>query len=233
MNEKAAKGLRQFFSYFGSKVSLAKHYPKPEFDNIIEPFAGSAGYSCLYHDRRVDLFDIDPVVVGIWKYLIAASEADILGLPLSVDGAALLSKQEKDFIGFWWRRCGAQPSNQPVPWMLTGKYETSFWSEATRKRIASQISKINHWKAHLGSYKDINNRLATWFVDPPYAEQGHRYKFNTVDYCHLAEWAIDRMGQKIVCEDSAATWLPFRHLYENRTVKYKKVKRTIMEGIYP
>jgi hypothetical protein len=37
--------VRPFFSFFGSKWRVAPHYPAPERDLIIEPFAGSAGYS--------------------------------------------------------------------------------------------------------------------------------------------------------------------------------------------
>lgn len=225
------RSLRQFFSYFGSKVSLAKHYPAPEFDTIIEPFAGSAGYSCLYYERDVRLYDVDATVVGVWKYLIAATERDIMGLPLDPQGAVLLSQAERDFIGFWWRRCGSVPSGRPVPWMLTGKYESSFWSEATRKRIAQQVERINHWKVEQASYETIQNAPATWFIDPPYEAQGGRYKHCAADYKHLAVWAKELNGQRIVCEDAGASWLPFTALYENLTVKYKKEKRTIMEGV--
>jgi site-specific DNA-adenine methylase len=225
-------GLRQFFSYFGSKVALAKHYPAPEFDTIIEPFAGSAGYACLYHERDVRLFDIDPVIVGIWEYLIAASERDILGLPLDVAGVKMLSKAERDFIGFWNVRCGSHPQHQPTPWSLSGLYPSSFWSERTRVRIAGQVEKISHWKVTQGSYAAIPNAPATWFIDSPYEAQGKRYAFGSsgIDYAHLAAWVRERSGQKIVCEDAAATWLPFTPLYENRTVKYNKAKRTISEG---
>lgn len=226
-------GLRQFFSYFGSKVALAKHYPAPEFDTIIEPFAGSAGYSCLHYERDVRLYDVDATVVGVWEYLIAATKQDIMGLPLDPESAASLSQAERDFIGFWWRRCGAVPSRKPVPWMLTGKYESSFWSEVTRKRIAQQVERINHWKVTLASYDTIPNGTATWFVDPPYEAQGKRYKHCAIDYPNLARWVRERSGQVIVCEDASATWLPFRPIYENRTVKYKKEKRIIIEGVYP
>ncbi|KKK76293.1 hypothetical protein LCGC14_2865080, partial [marine sediment metagenome] len=34
--------------YFGSKQSLVKYYPAPEYSDIIEPFAGSAKYSLKY-----------------------------------------------------------------------------------------------------------------------------------------------------------------------------------------
>lgn len=73
--------LHPFFSFFGSKWRLAPSYPRPEASTIIEPFAGSAGYSLRYPAHRVKLFDIDPVVVGVWKYLIAVSERELLRLP--------------------------------------------------------------------------------------------------------------------------------------------------------
>lgn len=225
-------GLRQFFSYFGSKVALAKNYAPPEFDRIVEPFAGSAGYSCLHYRHSIHLYDVDPTIVGIWEFLIKASERDILGLPLDPYGHSLLSQPEKNFIGFWWRRCGATPSNHPVPWMLTGKYPSSFWSEKTRKRIAGQVDKIKHWKVSKSHYGEIDNDSATWFIDPPYQQQGGRYKFNLIDYEDLSSWAKSRNGNTIVCEAQGATWLPFAPLYENRTVKHKKEKRTIMEMVY-
>ena len=227
------KTLRQFFSFFGSKVALAKHYSPPEFNAIIEPFAGSAGYSCLYHEREIILFDIDPVIIGVWNFLIRATRTDILALPLNPVEAERLTKPERDFIGFWWRRCGAVPSGKPVPWMLSGLYKSSFWSEETRERIANQIGLINHWVCKQSDYKDIPNSAATWFVDPPYESQGKRYAYSSIDYAHLSEWVDSRRGQRIVCEDAAATWKQFRPIYENRTVKYKKTKRTIIEGVWP
>jgi len=212
---------------------LAKNYPPPKYQTIMEPFAGSAGYSCLYADREIILSDIDPVIVGIWKFLIRATKQDILLLPLDVGWAQSLSKPERDFIGFWWRRCGAVPSGKPVPWMLTGKWAHSFWSRETRERIANQVGRIKHWKCNLMSWDQIGDqeKLCTWFIDPPYQKEGRRYAFSEIDYSDLAEWVKGRSGQKIVCESAGADWLNFRPLYENRTVKYKKEKRTIQEMI--
>lgn len=33
------------FYYYGRKKQIAKHYPAPNFEAIVEPFAGSASYS--------------------------------------------------------------------------------------------------------------------------------------------------------------------------------------------
>ncbi len=227
--------LKQFFSYFGSKVSLSRHYPAPEYGTIIEPFAGSAGYACRFPQLEVRLFDLDPVVVGVWAYLIRATRQDVLSLPIDPSDASALSKAERDFIGFWWRRGGAEPCAKPVPWMLSGKYPYSFWSELTRERIANQVEKINHWTCGLLSWEKIPVAAATWFIDPPYQLQGKRYKHGSkgIQYLDLGAWAKSLPGQIIVCEAAGADWLPFRPLYSTRTVKYHKADRTIQEVVYP
>ncbi len=61
--------IRPFFSFYGSKWRDApRHYPA--YSSIIEPFAGSAGYALRYADLQVTLCDADPVIVGVWSYLI-------------------------------------------------------------------------------------------------------------------------------------------------------------------
>src|SRR6478672_6375889 len=69
------------FSYYGSKNRLSKHYPKPMFDKIIEPFCGAANYSLRYWDRDVLLCDKSKDIISIWEFLKEASVADIQSLP--------------------------------------------------------------------------------------------------------------------------------------------------------
>ena len=53
-----APQLRPFFGYYGGKWRDAvKHYPAPQFDIVMEPFAGSAGYALRYAERNVVLCD--------------------------------------------------------------------------------------------------------------------------------------------------------------------------------
>ncbi len=73
--------MKPLWPYYGSKWRDAKRYGAPRFDHVIEPFAGSAGYSTFYAPRRVRLFDTDPYVVGVWRYLIATPASEILALP--------------------------------------------------------------------------------------------------------------------------------------------------------
>lgn len=228
--------LKAFFSYFGAKVSLAGKYPAPEYGTIIEPFAGSAGYSCSYWDRDIILWEKNPVLVGVWEYLIRATAGDIRSLPVSVDPSDIagLSQPERDLIGFWWGRCIAEPAKKPGGWALSGLYPYSFWSPKTRERIALQVDKIKHWRCFSGSYSEIPNQAATWFVDPPYQLRGSRYPFGPsgIDYPHLATWTMERRGQVIACESDSADYLPIRAAYENSTVKYRRQKRTVTELIY-
>src|ERR1017187_4954833 len=69
-NVEAAQ-VRPFFGYYGGKWRDAlKHYPEPLFETIVEPFAGSAGYSLRYADRKVVLCELDPILASVWRYLV-------------------------------------------------------------------------------------------------------------------------------------------------------------------
>ena len=65
--------MRPFFTYYGGKYRAAPLYPSPTHANLVEPFAGSAGYALRYYDRQVLLVDADPVIAGLWRYLISAT----------------------------------------------------------------------------------------------------------------------------------------------------------------
>jgi hypothetical protein len=75
------------FRYFGGKKALARHYPAPLHNRIIEPFAGSAGYS-LWHataDTEVILVERD-ARLGLWAQtrpgqVIVCEQTDATWLP--------------------------------------------------------------------------------------------------------------------------------------------------------
>src|SRR6478736_7033269 len=78
--------ISPLFKWFGSKWQSAKRYPVPKHDIIVEPFAGGAGYSLNYCDRRVVLWEEDPNLVKLWKWLInSATDQDIMAIPIGVD----------------------------------------------------------------------------------------------------------------------------------------------------
>lgn len=73
------------------------------------------------------------------------------------------------------------------------------------------MHKIKHWEIKLGSYDELENIEATWFIDPPYQFGGEHYRHGTKDLNlkKLAQWCKERNGQVIVCENTKADWLPF------------------------
>jgi len=214
------KRLKPFFSYFGSKWKLAPHYPKPRFDTIIEPFAGSACYSMLYPEREVILCEINPVIAGIWKYLISASEDRISQLPVNFHDLsevdAELTQDEKNLIAFNIRRSNVSPIYHRNNWNYS--YPSSFWSIRFRQRIADQLKQIRHWKTYCTDYSYLTNGRATWFVDPPYEKKGKPYDYTLLNYAQLGEWCKQRSGQAIVCESAPANWLPFFSLGKSASV---------------
>jgi hypothetical protein len=212
--------LRPFFHRFGSKWRIALRYPPPAYDTIIEPFAGSAGYSLRYAHHQVILYEKDPIVVGIWDYLLHVSEAEIMALPSDishVDELRHVSQECRWLVGFWMNKGTTTPSKTASAWKRKyGAFQRGvYWSPEVRQRIATQLKYIRHWKMTQACYRDIPDLRATWLIDAPYNnESGEHYKYGRrgVDYKELAEWCERRKGQIIVCENSGADWLPFREL---------------------
>lgn len=212
--------MKPFFSYLGSKWQLAKTYGAPRYSTVIEAFAGSAAYSVRWEPEHAILFDVNPRIVGIWKYLIGASEAEIMRLPLEFETVDDLdiSDGAKWLIGFWINRGNVEPCKTKGAWakQYFGSGDCKVWGEQARKRIASQVHLIRGWEVVLGSYEIAPNVEATWLIDPPYQVAGKNYTFSDVDYSLLAQFSMERQGQVFVCENEGANWLPFRHVKDQR-----------------
>lgn len=207
------------FRYYGRKYSKIDLYPEPKYNLIIEPFAGSASYALRYYTKRVILVEKDPLIYGIWDYIInKATPKRILKFPILQEGESTndynwLTQPEKDLIGFFIRTASRHPGR-----VYSGNKGYNKWNEKTRKQLSEDILKVKHWKIIYGSYEDLKNyKNATWFIDPPY--QGHGgsiYKKSNrdIDYKELGKWCKSRNGQVIVCENDNAKWLPFKKLFE-------------------
>lgn len=205
------------WSYYGSKSRVVHLYPKPIYDKIIEPFAGSARYSLLHFDRQVTLCDKYKVITDIWQWLQQCSEQDILGLPLLRKGEDLrtinLSEPERNFLGMLAGIASTQPRNKISAFSAEQNGRKNYL-----KRIASQLHKIRHWEIINGSYEDLKNETATWFIDPPYQFGGHAYVHSNklIDFSKLSDWNKQREGQVIVCENMKADWMQFKPLSKMR-----------------
>lgn len=211
--------MRPFFTYFGAKWRAAKWYPRPTHATIVEPFAGAAGYSLHWPKCRVILCDMNPIIAGIWDYLIHVSQEEILALPDLEIGQSTddlgIPQEAKWLIGFWLNGSVASPCKRPSGWMLAGEHG-SYWGERARRQLAWQVPIIRHWQIYCCQYYELSDIEATWFVDPPYEHHGKHYKFSSagIDFEYLAAWCRSRTGQTIVCENAGATWLPFEPLID-------------------
>lgn len=228
--------MRPFFKRLGSKWLLSRHLPPPRYPRIIEPFAGSAGYSTRYGAYRdVLLIDADPLVAAAWNWLIHASPDEIRALP----GREYYERQrwyqeqwpaEVNFIvQAWTSRSGALRRNVYSKRTMT---DESTWREAIRDRIARQVKAIRSWRVIHGNWSDApTDEPATWVIDPPY--EGHRegfiaYRHRPIDYAALWEWIRTLRGQIIVHERPTATWLPVRPFRVIRNQKHALVS----EGLF-
>jgi site-specific DNA-adenine methylase len=230
--------LKPFFTYFGGKYRVALKYPKPIYDIIIEPFAGSAGYSLRYPERQIHLYDKDEKICGVWDYLIKSSKDEILNLPLDmqngVDHYANLCQEAKWLIGFWLNKGTTSPCKMPSSWMRQGSHTNSFWGQVIRNRIAEQVDQIKHWKITHKSYNEIENKLATWYIDPPYQKAGVHYRESAknINFSNLSKFCLERSGQVIVCENYGANWLPFEMFSDIKSTPGSKRSGISKEFIY-
>lgn len=222
--------LRPFFSYYGGKWYAARHYPEPRHPTIVEPFAGSAGYSLRYYGRSVVLVERYAVVAGVWKWLLTATPKQILALPDIQEGQTVddldVEPAVRSLIGFWCNAATERPRRSMSKWGRNKSASQLFWGERVRLRLAEQVPAIRHWTVIEGDYTEAPNVKATWFVDPPYNNRvGRQYVHAEIDYARLGAWCRSRSGQVLVCENEGADWLPFQWFRESRgQVKQNRVK---------
>jgi len=205
------------FKWFGSKWTAAKHYPAPTHDMIIEPFAGSAGYSLRHHRKDVLLAESDEHVCALWWWLIEeATEASIREMPINIsegtDVRELGMNRGQELLMKTWQRT----NNVGSCWTVSSwGNKSGQWTENTRSRVASEFHLIKHWKVRVDGLELLKPGVeGTWFVDPPY-QYNYQYRAKTLDYTRLTGQIADLRGQVIVCEaecpktGTIPDWLPF------------------------
>lgn len=228
-------GIHPLFKWFGSKWQSAPRYPAPEYREIVEPFAGGAGYSLRYPDRQILICENNPNLKILWSWLInVATESMIREIPVNIpigtdirtlglsDGAAMLLKhwQRTNNVGDCWTIS---------PWGNS----PGQWTANTRARVAEEVNAIKHWTfLEDGLAAMLTGAMCTdpgtWFVDPMYM---YNYQYNAKtghDYAELGSLCQKLPGQVMVCEaidpksGASPNWLPFRHFGESVTSRRKK-----------
>ncbi len=224
------------FPYYGSKWNIARYYPAPEHDTVVEPFAGGAGYASFYGVRKALLIDKDPIIAGLWRYLIGVRSSDIMALPEmpevgdSVDNYAI-PQEAKWLIGFWLNRGSATPKKSRTAYSARTDRAQLNWGARAKERIASQIELISEWQVIEGAYDDAPDAEATWFVDPPYGDKGRFYRVGFDRFNDLGQWCRTRSGLMIACEGEGASWLPFQPLGSFKSTKGRATEVAFIERL--
>jgi len=196
------------FNYPGSKYYLARRYPPPFYDTIIEPFAGSAQYAFRYSHKRVILVDLRKDVCALWWRLQRSTPEEILALPTFSDSELIIHDDPAFRL---LMMLGTHPGDFNHNRSGTGHHRQRW--DNKRKKIADGLCLIRHWEIINDDYSSVANIRATWFVDPPY-QFGKSYDCPRLNYYDLSQWCLQRRGQIIVCEQYGADWLPFQNLHK-------------------
>ena len=216
--------IQPMFYYYGRKKQIAKYYPVPNCDTIIEPFAGAAAYA--FHGdnwtKNVILIEKDKRVADIWDWLInKATAQEILSLP---DLKAGEKSSEFLHIIHAATKMAFKYKTIKVTPVLARNWEIS-------KRVMSQnLYKVKHWEVICEDYSQAPDIEATWFIDPPYKDEpgmGYGYSSALIDYTYLAGWAARRKGEVIFCEGPFGDYLPFQPLRELKGVAGKSSEEVV------
>jgi site-specific DNA-adenine methylase len=210
------------FYFYGGKRRLARFYPAPQYKVIVEPFAGSAAYSVRHVQlvdgaravERVVLVEKDPRVCEVWRRLLDMDPDDLANYPIPDAG-----DRTSDFL-LMTSACSNRIA-RTEEMTVTNRMPTVL------RRMFRQIARVlpdvkGRIEIVEGDYTEAPDLEATWFIDPPYHVMGRPQSrgmgyaegcnSHALDYTELAAWCRQRRGQKIVCEQKGATWLPFEHL---------------------
>lgn len=197
------------FYYYGRKKQIAKYYPAPSYEVIVEPFAGAAAYS-LYDGhwrRRVVLVEKDRRVADIWDWLIHEATADkIRALP-----DLKVGQKSSEFLHIIHAATKMAFKYKTIK--VTAVLERNW--EISKRLMAANLHKIKHWELICGDYSLAPDIEATWFIDPPYKShpgKGYDHGSGSLDYGRLAKWALSLRGEIICCEGAFGDYLPFKRL---------------------
>jgi hypothetical protein len=200
------KSIGPLFKWFGSKWSASRRgcYPEPIADVIVEPFAGSAGYSLNHYQKSVVIWEDDPNLIRLWRWIINhATSAKVLDIPVGLSvGVDIrqvgLSAGQALLLKHWQRTNNVGDCWTISPWgHLPGQ-----WTMNTRARVAEQVYMVKHWKIRQ-PIEFIDEPNVTWFIDPPYQyNYSYRGDLAPFDYDALVsfEQTVHRTSLFICCE---------------------------------
>lgn len=223
------------FKWFGSKWMASAYYPAPSTDQIIEPFAGGAGYSLRHFGKKVFIAESNKDVRALWLWLIRhATEDQIRAIPIDLPvGTNIksigLSAGQALLLKMWQRTNNVGSCWTTSPWgHMPGQ-----WTASSRARVASEFHLIKHWRVGACGVDLLKKGLntgsnCTWFIDPPY-QYNYQYKSPLpIEYPPLGELITSLRGEIIACEaicpktGATPSYLPFTFFRKMVTSRRKQ-----------
>jgi len=212
------------FYYYGRKKQIARHYPAPSYDTIVEPFAGAAAYSlhAEHWKKEVILVERDTRVAAIWRWLIEdATPSAVLALP-----DLKVGERSSEFLHIVHAATKMAFKYKTIK--VTAVLERNW--EISKRVMAANVHKVKHWQLIEGDYTLAPSCEATWFIDPPYKSSpglGYNHGSDALDYNALAIWARSRVGEVIHCEGEFGDYLPFEPFLSLPGVAGKRSKELL------
>ena len=208
------------FKWFGSKWNTSKYYPEPEFDEILEPFAGSAGYSLNHSNKQVTLYDSNKNIWALWEWLInfaSYNPVAIREIPINIpEGTDIrelgLTTGQELLLKHWQRTNNVGNCWTISPW----GNKPGQWTANTKARVAEEVECIRHWKIAIAPIEYIHDYV-TYFIDPPY-QFNYQYGCKNFNWIRLGKLVrtIPKTSQVICCEarcpdtNRIPDWAPFQ-----------------------
>ncbi len=235
--------MNPFITWFGGKWRAAPSYPSAEkFHTIVEPFAGSAGFSCRYPDKKIILAESDPHLYPLWKWLIhEATPQDILAIPVGVPEYTDIRTLELSHGQAIFLKSRQRTNNFGNCWTTSkDEYSLHKWTQVKRASVADSLATIKHWEIHKDGWELLENPIegALYFIDPPY-QYNYKYGCKNFDYARLGR-AISALPNVIACEapcpvtGALPTYAPFSYSHTittNRQAKRPELTFVKMEVV--
>jgi hypothetical protein len=215
------------FYYFGRKGRPASSYEPPEYDLVIEPFAGSMAYSLHWRPGFAIGCEANGFVVRLWRRLAHMSVSQIKTMQLPPIGTYTTD--------LYWMLTSSSTTALKAKGLTMTEFMYKRALAQQRMTVREQNYAENNVLYYHGDYQEAPDVAATWFIDPPYSgvNGGYHPEYSTVDYEELALWCLNRKGQLIVCEGNDGWWLPFKPLRSFRGVRASKgVERKNAEFVW-
>lgn len=203
------------FNYFGSPSKFVHKLPAPAFRTIVDVGAGSCAYSCLYKDHDVICVEPNPIICEIIRRVQRMTRQDVRELPEPQIGKSLKDYDHIDpvllnLLGF----CVGDGNVAPH-WKVTNWEGSRGRYKRLKNNLLEVVGKISHWQVFCGSYSELADREATWFVHLPSQLHGDKYPYGSslIDYDDAGQWCLSRSGQIIALErgvkEERPSWLPY------------------------